>query len=234
MAINIAFLGLVFSAFYLRINTWFANKTLVHKTVHGSIKDFAIGLIVGLLASLMAGHALAFMFDHSIDYSAFQVDLALNLTANIFPATIEEVAFRGGLVHFASAYWGPLVGLGSGSVPFGLLHLFGAVFGHPVTFQHVIGVSMAGLLLSLLYLRFGLLSAISCHWIWNVLCSQWVTVLRIPKRGGVQYIEGAWTTTWRFSFFVFWFGYTPKRRPEWVICPPLNLSGLTIRSLFYV
>ena len=98
-------------------------------------------------------------------------------------------------MHFASVYWGSMWGVAAGSIPFGLIHIFGMFFGNPVTLQQVVGVSIAGGLLSLLYLRFGLISAIGCHWMWNSLCTQWVKVLGIPKQGGVQYIEGAWTTS---------------------------------------
>ena len=94
------------------------------------------------------------------------------------------------------------VGLMSGSLPFGLIHLVGRLLGKPVGVLHVIGVTAAGLLLSLAYLRFGLMFAIGVHWIWNSLCGTWVSIFGLPKNGGVQMIEGAWTTVLVLLLFV--------------------------------
>jgi len=38
---------------------------------------------------------------------------------------------------------------------FGLLHIFGRIFGNPIGVAHVVRTTASGLLLSILYLRFG-------------------------------------------------------------------------------
>lgn len=187
--------GLGFSALFLNALHWFAGRTHIPNPVMGTVTGLAAGLCIGLVASVVAGHALSWVSSFSIDYSQFGNEIGMKLVANVFPATVEETTFRGGIVHFVSAYLSPSAGIAAGSVPFGLIHFFGRLFGHPVTLQHAVGVSVAGALLSLLYLRFGLTAAFGCHWIWNALCGQWVKALGIPKQGGVQLIEGAWTTT---------------------------------------
>ena len=155
--------------------------------LYGAVAALAVSGLSGLLYSVFAGTGA--------DWTAASHLLGARLLGNTSPALVEEVGFRGGVVHLLAQYFGNWAGLFGGSVPFGVLHLVGRLFGHPIDLAHVIGVSLGGLLLAVLYLRFGLWAAVSCHWLWNTLCSTWVDVLSLPKKGGVQLFEGAWTTS---------------------------------------
>ena len=157
--------------------------------------SFLYGALVAVVVSGLAGLLFAAFTCGGVDWSAGGDKLAVRLMGNASPALVEEVGFRGGVVHLLAQYFGNWAGLLGGSVPFGVLHLVGRLFGHPIDLAHVVGVSLGGLLLAVLYLRFGLWAAVSCHWLWNTLCSTWVDVLSLPRKGGVQLFEGAWTTS---------------------------------------
>lgn len=193
-ALILACIGLLLSGSFLKVLRWFAERTSTPRPKRGSSWGLGIGLTFGFLASLLSGLAFSWTSGHHVDFSQFSDNLGLKALGNIFPAVVEETAFRGGVVHFVSTLFSPSLGLAAGSIPFGVIHFFGVLFGNPVTIQHALGVSMAGLLLSLLYLRFGLASAFGCHWFWNTLCGSWVKALALPQSGGVQTFEGAWTT----------------------------------------
>ncbi|MBI5630080.1 MAG: CPBP family intramembrane metalloprotease [Elusimicrobia bacterium] len=187
-------LGVLLSGSFLRVLRGFAERTSTPRPRLGSFWGLGVGLAFGLLASLLSGLAFSWALGHHVDYSQFSDNFGLKALGNIFPAAVEETAFRAGVVHFVSAFFSPSLGLAAGSVPFGVIHFFGMLFGNPATIQHALGVSVAGLLLSLLYLRFGITAAVGCHWLWNTLCGSWVKALELPKSGGVQIFEGAWTT----------------------------------------
>jgi membrane protease YdiL (CAAX protease family) len=98
---------------------------------------------------------------------------------------------RAGVVHILNGLHGPWAAMAGGSLPFGLLHVFGRLFGNPVGISLVIGTTASGLLLSILYLRFGFWAAFACHWIWNSLARAWVMYAGITSRDGIQQFEGA-------------------------------------------
>lgn len=163
--------------------------------VWGPARAVFVGAIIGLLVSFSSGIIFHLVNNTTKDFSAFPNGLGKSAIANISFAFLEEVGFRGGLVNGLVQWGGKTAGIAGGSVPFGLAHLAGRLFGQPVGFMHVIGTTLAGLLLSLVYLRYGLWAAISCHWVWNTLCGAWVRFFDIPKQGGMQVFEGAWTTS---------------------------------------
>ena len=178
------------------------KKSNILKITLGSIKSLLWGIFIGLIASITSG--LLYYFTSSTYVSEtelsilsliFNENTGVRFISNLSPAIVEELGFRGGLVHILNAQFGELAGLLGGSIPFGVLHIIGRIFGQPVGISHIIGVTFAGLLLSLLYLRYGLLSAIGCHWIWNSLVRFWVSILDLPKKGGIQVFEGSWTTS---------------------------------------
>lgn len=113
------------------------------------------------------------------------------LVASLGPALLEEAGFRAGIVHALGVRWGPVVGLLGGSVPFGLLHLAGVAVGRVPSAAHVVGVSAGGWLLSLVYLRWGLLAAAALHWAWNSLASNWARATQLKS---LDTFEGLWTT----------------------------------------
>jgi len=161
----------------------------------GSGIGFVGGMILGLIVSCTVAYLFYLIKAPKYNISLISKDIHLRMLANVFPALVEEITFRGGIVHFLTTFWGKTVGLIGGSVPFGIIHFVGRIFGHPVDFFHVVGVSMAGLTLSVLYLEFGLLPAVGFHWTWNFLCPQWVKVFNLPQKGGVQLLEGHWITS---------------------------------------
>lgn len=163
--------------------------------VWGAARAAFIGVIIGLLVSFSSGISFQLANNTAKDFSAFPDGLGKAAVANVSSAFLEEVGFRGGVVNGLVQWGGKTAGAAGGSVPFGLAHLAGRVFGQPVGAMHVLGTTLAGLLLSLVYLRYGLWAAISCHWVWNTFCGAWIRFFGIPRLGGVQAFEGAWTTS---------------------------------------
>ena len=77
-----------------------------------------------------------------------------------------------------------------GSIPFGLVHLIDKLVGKEVLAVRVIGLILAGLLLSLLYLHYGLWAAIGCHWIWNVFSDNLVKSMAVGLNWICQILRG--------------------------------------------
>ncbi|MDP6414935.1 MAG: CPBP family glutamic-type intramembrane protease [Gammaproteobacteria bacterium] len=150
-----------------------------------------VGLAVGLIVSITCGLLFCFLHGEPITGSFVAVVQPVRFLQNLGPALIEEASMRAGVVHMLNGLHGPWAGLAGGSLPFGLLHLFGRIFGNPVGIPHVIGTTASGLLLSILYLRFGFWAALSCHWIWNSLAGTWVRYAGVTSRDGMQQFEGA-------------------------------------------
>jgi membrane protease YdiL (CAAX protease family) len=187
----ILLLGAVATFVFVR---WTARLRHERPPVIGGVASLTIGAVVGLLVSAASG---------GLYYLVHRPELARPLAtalrpsrfiSNLGPASLEEVGFRAGVVQLLSSVWGTLAGLLGGSVPFGVLHLLGVLFGRPPSLTHVIGVSAAGWLLSLLYLQCGLLSAVACHWVWNSLASFWFRAFQLPAKTAQIQFEGAWTT----------------------------------------
>jgi len=179
------------------LNSFMARKAGIKIPASGSLLGLALGIGLGMLVSLVSGMAYYGVYKPAIvgtTVSHIGERLPLSAIASISSALIEETAFRGGVVHFAAGYWGQTVGLLCGSLPFGLLHLSNRFWGIPVNLMHVLGTAMSGLLLSAVYLRWGLLSAIGLHWVWNSLCAVWIPLF-CPGTGGVVQFEGSPTTT---------------------------------------
>jgi hypothetical protein len=108
---------------------------------------------------------------------------------------MEEIVFRAGIVHSTFQLFGQAAGLASGSIPFGILHLAGLLFGQSVTTAQIFGISLAGLMLSLMYFRFGILGASATHLTWNALIGGWLNVYGLTDRAGVtSALEGSWVT----------------------------------------
>jgi len=156
-----------------------------------SLAGLGVGLGTGLILSVSCG----LLFHHQYG-TASAAPIAASLDPsralrNIGPALLEEASMRAGVVYLLNGLNGAWAGLAGGSIPFGLLHLFGRLFGNPVDFAHVIGTTASGLLLSILYLRFGFWAAFGCHWVWNSLAVTWVRYAGVELPGGVQEFEGS-------------------------------------------
>ncbi|MCB9558225.1 MAG: CPBP family intramembrane metalloprotease [Deltaproteobacteria bacterium] len=173
---------------------WMAALRGIDTPRFGPFAGLGWGALAGLLASAASGILYYLVNRPTIARPLVSALRPSQAISSIGPASVEEVAFRGGLVHIVDAAWGQWAALLAGSIPFGVLHLVGAIFGRPPSLAHVIGVSAGGWLLSLLYLRSGLQAAFACHWIWNSLAGNWVRAFQLPRETGEVSFEGAWTT----------------------------------------
>ena len=205
IAVGGIFVGLVM----LWLMRLLANKKNLSLPLIGNRKNFLLGIGIGIIISLLA--ASLFYLTQTPDIEWVKEGITPRFIRNTSPAIVEEISFRGAVVHYSHAFWGKGVALAAGSVPFGLIHLVGRLLGKPVGFWHIVGVSAAGLLLSLCYLKYGLLCAIAVHWIWNSLCGFWVQVFQLPEKGGVQIFEGTWTTTLILCVFIFVIYFLPPK-----------------------
>ena len=142
--------GLVGSSLIYRFILYSCIKTGCNTLYFGSYKGLFIGIIVGFCASIFSGLFYYLVNQPKLNIPAFNENIGISLIANISPAIVEEFGFRGGVVHFLQSYYGKMAGLIGGSIPFGIVHLIGRIFGNPVGMSHITGVSIAGLLLSLL------------------------------------------------------------------------------------
>jgi membrane protease YdiL (CAAX protease family) len=190
-----AILGTTAAAFIMfYVMTLLRKKTGAPAIRSGGWKGALLGLLAGFGVSLASG--MLFSMTHGVSIDFHQVShVSLRFAVSIPSSVLEETAFRGGVVHFVATYFGGAWGLMAGSVPFGLLHLLNLFFGIPVDFSQMMGLFAAGLLLSLVYLRLGLIAAVEVHWIWNSLNGLWVGALALPSGTGQMIFEGAWTTT---------------------------------------
>ncbi len=170
---------------------WIAKRLQIPTPRIVGWRDLAIGLVVGLLISITCGLLFREMHGEPTTVTFGMVINPISFLRNMGPALIEEASMRAGVVHLLNGLSGPWAGLAGGSLPFGLLHIFGRIFGNPVGVAHVIGTTASGLLLSILYLRFGFWAAFGCHWIWNSLAGAWVIYAGITAQDGMQQFEGA-------------------------------------------
>jgi membrane protease YdiL (CAAX protease family) len=161
----------------------------------GKPSDLAVGLAIGLTVSFAAGFAYQIPAAVEPAWPNLTRGIFSPMLLHVYPAATEEVTFRYGLVHAVGSIAGLNSSLIAGSIPFGLLHLAPRLFGNAVSIQQALGASLGGLLLSIVYVRYGgLLACAGCHWIWNVLSQQWPKVYSQDLHAGVQAFEGAWTT----------------------------------------
>jgi membrane protease YdiL (CAAX protease family) len=159
--------------------------------VRGGIGALGIGATIGSL-SVGACASLHVLVDRpSFAAPLWPVLRPGAIIGNIGVATLEEIGFRAGVVHLLAARWGHWAGLLGGSLPFGLLHLGGVVFGRVPSLRHVVGASIAGWLYALLYLKWGVAAPIAAHWAWNSLASNWAKATMLKS---LDTIESAWTT----------------------------------------
>jgi len=197
LAVSLAVTGMAASFGVYRLTLALAGKAGVCAPAAGSLTGLFSGAGLGVLVSLASG-ALYYAARRPALTAQSAKNMAVSGIANVSSALIEETSFRGGVVHFAAAFWGAPAGLLGGSAPFGLLHLLGRLWGTPVDLMHVLGTAMAGLLLSAVYLRWGLLPAIGVHWAWNSLCAFWVPLFGLGETGAVNF-EGAPTTVFSLT-----------------------------------
>lgn len=193
-AIVNAFVGILVSGcIYLFLQKSYA-KMAMSPVLMGGIVSLLWGLLIGLFISFASGIGFAVVSGYGLSFGKIFTNLHINSVANLSPALLEEFVFRGGMVELTTNLLGRAAGLGIGSVPFGILHLLGKLFGNPVTLAQVLGISLAGLMLSLVYIHFGISGAFACHWVWNSLVANWVRVYETSDKVTVNAIEASWVT----------------------------------------
>lgn len=179
--------GLVFGACLFLIISKTQRAFSISNSSFVVSRESVCGLICGMTASA-ASIFLAilssdwtfgsFSSEHIVDQILFQVR----------PALIEEIGFRYGIVVFALRFFGRNSALVAGAIPFGVLHLLNFVSGQPIFWEYILGTAIAGLFLTLIFLRHGLAAAILAHYSWNVLVSITSEILNIRQEsieGGV-------------------------------------------------
>lgn len=163
--------------------------------IWGKPSSLLWGLAIGLLISAAAGIAFGTLNGYPFHWENLFKDLPMTTLRQASPALMEEIVFRAGIVHSTLLLFGKAIGLASGSVPFGILHLAGFLFGQSVTATQIMGISFAGLMLSLMYFRFGILGAFATHLTWNALVGGWINVYGLTDSGAaVSALEGSWVT----------------------------------------
>lgn len=131
------------------------------------IKRIVIGFFFSLIALYITGTINYFQ---TSNVNNFIFKLHFNLAIfNIITAIGEEVIFRGTLLHFFEKKKQKYIGLIISSIAFSLIHLLNLLIGRPVGINTIIMLTLAGLFLGLIYLNYGIVSAISAHYLWNLL-----------------------------------------------------------------
>lgn len=131
------------------------------------LKNIIIGFSLGLLALYLSG--LLFYFQtNDITNFLFKVSFPL-VVFNILTAIGEEIIFRGTLLNFFVQKRNQYTGLIISSLLFAAIHLLNMLMGQEVSISFLLTLTLAGLFLGLIYLNFGLVSAIATHYIWNLL-----------------------------------------------------------------
>lgn len=187
-------IGLSLSALIFMSNAYALKSLNKEPMLVGGISSFFWGAVIGVAVSFIAGIGFGVLNGHSLNMSNLFLGFDMKLIGNIYPAATEELYFRGGVVHFFTQTFGLPTGLISGSIPFGIIHIIGSFFGKTVTLSQILGITLAGLMLSLLYLRFGLLGAFSCHLMWNAITPGWAKAFNIEDKNFVSSLEGSWIT----------------------------------------
>ena len=160
----------------------------------GRFSLFFVGLIIGAIVCLVSGIGYGYLNGYEMKVANLFTNLPMRTIANIYPSLTEEFFFRGGIVEIIGQIFGRIWGLAAGSIPFGVLHVIGKLFGKTVTISQIFGITLAGLMLSLVYLKFGIWSSIGCHLAWNSLVGGWAQVYGIDNKEVTTSIEGSWIT----------------------------------------
>lgn len=160
------------------------------KTKQFTSLGFRYGFIFGFIAFLLS--LVLFIANHKF-LGPVGIEYKVVLSRILFevrPAILEEIGFRFGLAFFAFHFYGHFAAIVIGSIPFGLLHLLNFISGDPIQWDYIIGTSVAGLFLTLVFLRFNLAAAITTHFTWNV----FVVLASIAFSFNQQHLEAAPST----------------------------------------
>lgn len=97
-----------------------------------------------------------------------------SLGAGIF----EEITFRGTLLNFYNQKKKKYLGLVISSAIFCLIHAPNSFFGVDITFFYLLDMFIFGLLFGLIYLNYGLVTAITTHFVGNLLIGGFIQATR--------------------------------------------------------
>ncbi len=157
----------------------------------GSPFGLLVGVALGAILAICSVVAMGVVGGYPVELHPPSRFMLLYWPAQqVHAACLEETFFRGGTVHFLAGFFGPGWAYLGGSVPFALMHFWHVGF----SLRYLACISSAGLLLSAVYIEYGLLAAIGVHYAWNVLSCFLIDVLKWPV-GGRWALEGEWTTT---------------------------------------
>ena len=217
--------GLIGGTLVLVAMRWLSGHLGVQRPSMRGFRGLAVGGLMGLGASLGSGLFALLAHPDLQGVCLSEAFRARSLVANISPALVEEGSMRAGVVNLTAGFAGRGTGLLLGSIPFGLVHLVGLLFGKPVTASQVLGTTMAGLLLSILYLRFGFWAAFASHWAWNSLAGFWVRLVGLPSPGGINTFEGAPETVAVLTglCLILWLSW--PNRPRLALAKAIGNSG---------
>lgn len=201
-----AVVGAVFSLILYSIIRFIQDKYQIQQklffTPHslwGAIISLSIFLISSLFISASDQHG---------DVTASMI--GRQMLFQLRPALIEEIGFRYGIVALAGFFFGGPAGLIAGTIPFGILHLLNFNSGAGIQWDYIIGTSVAGFYLSVVFLKMNLGAAILAHYSWNVLASVFSVLWQIPQ----ERIEGAWSTLILLMIFSVGILLMPMRSEE--------------------
>jgi len=196
---NRAIRSLLFCLFGLSISLpglWLINLLCVLNQVApvnaGSFSSALLGASLGLVLSMTSAAFFFLVYRPRIAGYRVLLNLPFALIANVFPAFVEEVGFRGGLVHFLDQFLNANAAVLVGSLSFGLAHLASYLPYRLPSFKYLLAATSAGLLLSYVYITYGLSFAIGLHLLWNSLCGCWVSFFCLKERNGRDRFEGDW------------------------------------------
>ena len=198
-----AVLGLVLFVALKLIVQALAKVSAITKPKKRKFSSFLIGLLIGIFISCMSAYLFASSQVKIFNWSSFKKDVMYSAVSSIAPATSEEVVFRYGIVHGVTILTNPFYGILAGSIPFGFIHFLNLFFHQNVSLQQVLSICIAGVLLSLIFIDFGLYAAIGCHFIWNTFSAPWVKAMGLDVVKEVSSFEGAPTTSLTLGIVIF-------------------------------
>ena len=183
-------IGLAFSFIFFKFLSFIWPQIKTEENIGRLAEDGVSGAILGLIAFLCSIVVL-YISDHSTDFSKLELGSFLNnLFFQVRASTIEEVGFRLGIVGIASQVFNKRIAIILGSIPFGLLHLLNFLSGQEIVWLYIWGTAVAGLFLSVIFLRSGLWAAIFAHYSWNVFSSSFGRISTFSQED----LEGATST----------------------------------------
>jgi len=187
--------GLVVSLLFLLVFSLILDRDNFPSVIMGDINSILIGIVVALFLLVITGFSYYFVNKPRINISIIFEGAIRRTVFNINYSVVEEIAFRGILFHSFIVYNYSTLGIYLNSILFGLMHLLNKLYGQKVEISAVIGTTAAGLLLSVLYFKWGLSAAIICHLLWNIFSGSLIKVFGLNQINGTLDFESAATTT---------------------------------------